>query len=223
MAEDAIDDDLRRRVEEKLEAEGLEKVPARLWERLRTAPERAPEIIALTAVEVLAPSAAQWATSGWEGLDREERMRQVVSRHVALSRIEGFATGFGGFWTAAADLVALAWIQARMVMYIAAASGQDMTSMERAAELLVIQGLDDDTDGAMEALIGTGELLAKRAISSSSSSRDDMIPRLLVAVSKYAGKKALFKLVPVLSAPFSAYDNGKATSEIGTRALAFYR
>ena len=61
--------------------------------------------------------------------------------HVRLSRIEGGALGIGGVITTAPDLVALVWLQSRMVFFVAAAMGYDPNHPMRPAELLALQGV----------------------------------------------------------------------------------
>ena len=71
-------------------------------------------------------------------------------RHASLARLEGAATGVGGFLTVVPDIVLLAWIQSRLVFFVAAAYGFDPRDPMRPAELLVLRdlypeyfGLDD--------------------------------------------------------------------------------
>ena len=47
----------------------------------------------------------------------------AFKKHVRMARLEGGALGAGGVITVAPDIVALLWIQSRMVFYIAAAYG----------------------------------------------------------------------------------------------------
>ena len=49
--------------------------------------------------------------------------RAAKRRHVRFARVEGAATGLSCWTTTAADLVALAWIQSRMIFFVAAAYG----------------------------------------------------------------------------------------------------
>ena len=65
-------------------------------------------------------------------------------RHATLASVEGAATGVGGFVTLVPDLVGLAWIQSRLVFFIAAAYGYDPLDPMRPAELLVLNGLYTD-------------------------------------------------------------------------------
>ena len=54
-----------------------------------------------------------------------ELAQMAKRRHAALARFGGAATGVGGIVTAVPDLAAAAWIQSRLVFFIAAAYGYD--------------------------------------------------------------------------------------------------
>src|SRR5690349_2414633 len=98
------------------------RVPRELFARVRADPARAPEHIALAAADLHAPAAAAWAAKHHARGVTDRRSLGLVAkrRHVRLARLEGAATGLGGWTTTAADLVALAWIQSRMVFFVAA-------------------------------------------------------------------------------------------------------
>ena len=95
--------------------------PQSLWDRILAEPDRAPEHIALAAAERFGPAAAEWVRVAGGGQTPEKLARIAYRKHVRLARLEGGALGVGGIFTAAPDLVALLWIQSRMVFYIAAA------------------------------------------------------------------------------------------------------
>ena len=106
-------------------------------------PERAPELIALAAADRFGPQAAEWARIAGAGHSPKQLARVAYKKHVRLARLEGGALGIGGVFTAAPDMVALLWIQSRMVFYIAAAYGYDPCHPMRPAEYLALQGLYD--------------------------------------------------------------------------------
>ena len=85
-------------------------------------------------------------------------------RHAALARFEGAATGVGGLVTAVPDLVPLAWIQSRLVFFVAAAYGFDPHDPMRPAELLVLRDLYPDPETARRALDGVGKTVAEAYI-----------------------------------------------------------
>src|SRR4051794_41470113 len=103
--------------------EGTQEPPPGLFERLRADPVRAPELIALTASEWHAPAADAWASKRRRvyGEDGKTLGRMAKARHAQLARLEGAATGWGGFITLGPDLVGLALIQSPLRFPAAAA------------------------------------------------------------------------------------------------------
>ena len=97
----------------------------------------------------------------------------AFKKHVRLARLEGGALGVGGAVTPAPDIVALLWIQSRMVFYIAAAYGYDPRHPMRPAEYLALQGLYDTPAEAREALDGVGKRMAQAMVERALSSRTD--------------------------------------------------
>jgi EcsC protein family len=205
------------------EIEHLGKVPESLWERLRAQPERAPELIALAAFERFGPQAERWVQVAGGGHTPERLARIAYKKHIRLSRLEGGALGIGGVFTAAADLVALIWIQSRMVFFIAAAHGYDPRHPMRPAELLALQGVYETAAEAREALDGAGKLMAQALVEKSLTRNDRRIyERLIRYVAKRVTRRALGRLIPLVAAPIGAIQNGATTKQLGKRALAYY-
>ena len=119
---------------------------------------------------------------------RPEQLARVAYRkHVRLARLEGGALGVGGILTAAPDVVALLWIQSRMVFYIAAAHGYDPRHPMRPAELLAIEGVYETPAEARQALDGMGKLMAQAMVEKALASRTtDRLHRRLL---KYLAKR----------------------------------
>lgn len=203
-------------------AEPVEELPSSLWARLRAEPERAPEYIALTAAERFAPPAARWAGMTVPHHGAEEAARIAYRKHVRRSGLEGAAAGLGGALTLVADLAALAWIQGRMIFFIAAAYGYDPHDPMRPAELLTLQGIYPTAVDARAALDGVGTPLARQFIDSKRQSDEQLVPRLMKMVGRKVAKRAMLKAVPVLSSPISAVSNRQATAELGKRTLLYY-
>jgi hypothetical protein len=154
-----------------------------------------------------------------------ERLAKLAYRkHVRLARLEGGALGLGGAFTAAPDLVALLWIQSRMVFYIAAAYGHDPLDPMRPAELLTLQGVYETPAEARRALDGMGKPMAQAMVEKAlASSRTDRLHRrLLKYPAKRMARRYAGRLVPLIGAPIGAIQNGAATKEIGRAALAYY-
>src|SRR5688500_13223325 len=142
-----------------VQTEERPEIPQGLFERLRADPSRAPEHIALAAAERHAPAAEAWAAEKRArfAVDARELAQMAKKRHATLARFGGAATGVGGFITVIPDLIALNWIQSRLVFYVAAAYGFDPRDRMRPAELLVLQELYPDPATARKALDGLGE------------------------------------------------------------------
>lgn len=205
------------------DVEGLERPPRSLWDRILAEPNRAPEHIALVASERFGPAAAEWVRIAGPGMAPQELARTAVRKHVWLSRLEGGALGVGGIVTAAPDLVALLWIQSRMVFYVAAAYGYNPRDPMRPAELLVLNGLYPSAPAAREALDGIGKHLAV-ALAERALQRDTDALHLRLA--KYLARRTALnyggRFVPLIGAPIGAWQNSRATRRLGDAALAYY-
>ena len=75
-------------------AEGIERPqapPAKLWERIRADPLRAPEYIALAASEYHGPAAAAWADKRRRtyGTDPRKLAQMARRRHATMASVEG--------------------------------------------------------------------------------------------------------------------------------------
>jgi uncharacterized protein (DUF697 family) len=202
----------------------VDEVPGALWDRIRAQPERAPEHIALAAAERFGPQAQQWVQVAGPGHTPESLARTAYKKNVRLARLEGAALGIGGFVTAAPDLVALAWIQSRMVFYIAAAYGYDPTHPMRPAELLALTGFYETPAEARKGLDGVGKYLAFAAVQRSLTrgSERSLFNRLLRYAGKRAAKRYGGRLIPFIGAPIGAVENAGATKALGHQALAYY-
>ena len=197
------------------------EIPAGLFERLRADPTRAPEHLALAAAERHAPAAAAWAAEkrGRYSAGGGELAQMAKKRHATLARFGGAATGVGGFITVIPDLIALNWIQSRLVFYVAAAYGYDPHDRMRPAELLVLQDLYDDPASARAALDGIGEKRVAEAWVGNRLGRD---LTLAARLARAAGKRAVKRLIPLVSVPLNAIGNERDTRRLADRAISFY-
>jgi hypothetical protein len=212
------------RVAASTELEQLERPPKRVWDRILAEPDRAPEYIALAAAERFGPQAEEWVRIAGPGHTPEELARVAFKKHVRIARLEGGALGIGGIVTAAPDLVALLWIQSRMVFYIAAAYGYDPRHPMRPAEYLALQGLYETPAEAREALDGVGKRMAQAMVEKAISRRDSDALHLKLAkyIAKRMARRYAGRLVPFLGAPIGAIQNGGSTKQLGQRALSYY-
>jgi uncharacterized protein (DUF697 family) len=205
------------------EIEGIGRVPESLWQRLRAEPQRAPEHIALAAAERFGPTAERWVQIAGPGHTQAELAGVAVTKHVRLARLEGAALGLGGAVTAVADLTALAWLQSRMVFYVAAAYGYDPRHPMRPAELLALQGVYPTPAEARQALDGVGKPLAFAMAETALLARNEALTaRLVKYVGKRVARKYARRLIPVIGSPIGAVQNAAATKDLGARTLAYY-
>jgi EcsC protein family len=154
-----------------------------------------------------------------------EKLAKIAYRkHVRLARLEGATLGIGGAITAAPDVVALLWIQSRMVFYIAAAYGYDPRHPMRPAELLALQGVYPTAAEARQALDGMGKLMAQAMVEKALASRegDRLHRRLLNYLAKRTARRYAGRLIPFIGSPIGAIQNGAAAKQIGRLALSYY-
>jgi uncharacterized protein (DUF697 family) len=204
--------------------EHLERPPKSLWRSVLAQPERAPELIALAAADRFGPQAAEWARIAGPGHSPKQLARVAYKKHVRVARLEGGALGIGGVFTAAPDMVALLWIQSRMVFYIAAAHGYDPTHPMRPAELLALQGVYETPAQARAALDGMGKLMAQAMVEKAllGRSSESLQRRLAKYLAKRLARRYAGRLIPFIGAPMGAMQNAAATKEIGKLALSYY-
>ena len=204
--------------------ERLGRLPDSLWQQLRERPERAPELIALAASERFGGPAEKWVRIAGPGHTPESLAKEAYKKHVRLARVEGLALGLGGITTAALNLGGLAWIQARMVFYIAAAHGYDPRHPMRPAELLALWEVYETPAEARASLDGVGQTMAESLIGRQLSRSGDrkLSERLMKYVAKRMVKRGAGRLIPFVGAPISAVQNGGSTKELGRAALSYY-
>ena len=123
------------------------------------------------------------------GTDPATLAQMARRRHATLASVEGAATGVGGFVTLVPDLVGLAWIQSRLVFFVAAAYGYDPLDPMRPAELLVINGLYKTPRTRARRWTGWARP-SPRPTSAGKLARDEALAdKLLKMVGKSSGKK----------------------------------
>ena len=198
--------------------------PARLWQRVRADPLRAPEHVALAASEYHAPAAAAWVERRRRVYGDENRALAQMARrrHLNLASMEGAATGVGGFITLVPDLVGLAWIQSRLVFFIAAAYGFDPHDPMRPAELLVLNGIYERPEEARAALDGLGRTVAEAYVTGRVARDEAVAFKLAKAVGKSSTKKFAGRLIPGFAIGFNSLANRRDTNALAKRAIKFY-
>ena len=203
-------------------------VPPGLLRRLLANPTDAPALLAARAVEQLAPRAVRDVR-----LIRE-RNPQATDLELALyfkrkysraARLEGAGTGAVGIFGLPVDLVALAWIQNRMVLSMAAVYGHDMTDhRDRAADLLILQGVHNAREPAVKAIVKASEKILTRVILRHLRKEALVLVKELFRVVgiKFTRKALLEKGVPLVAVPISAGVNQLSTQLLANSAIKFY-
>ena len=206
------------------DAASARQLPPGLWERLRLDPVRAPEHIALAAGRTFAPQAERWAAAkrGRFAVAPAELAGMAKKRHATLARFEGAATGVGGIVTMVPDLVALAWIQSRLVFYVAAAYGYDPHDPMRPAELLVLLDFYPDPATARQALDGIGETVVQAYVGSKLERDEALALRLAKMLGVRSARKLAGRLIPGVAIAFNAVGNERRTRALADRAIRFY-
>ena len=143
-------------------------------------------------------------------------------RHATLARFEGAATGVGGIVTMVPDLVALAWIQSRLVFYVAAAYGYDPHDPMRPAELLVLHDFYPDPQTARRALDGIGDTMVQAYIGSKLERDEALALRLAKMLGIRSARKLAGRFIPGVAVAFNAIGNVRRTRALADRAIRFY-
>jgi hypothetical protein len=209
---------------EPIEDESHRELPHSLWERLRNDPARAPEYVALAASERHAPAAAAWVAERKRMYSHSpaELAQMAKRRHATLSRFGGAATGVGGIVTLLPDLAAAAWIQSRMVFFIAAAYGYDPFDPMRPAELLVIRGLYATPEEARQALDGVGTMVTEAYLGSKLQREEALATRLARFVGRRLGRRFAGRLIPFAAIAFNAIGNERETRALADKTIKYY-
>jgi hypothetical protein len=205
-------------------AEPRVEVPANLWARIRADPVRAPEHIALAAAERHGPAADEWAATKRRRFahDGRELAEMAKRRHATLARFEGAATGVGGIVTLVPDMVGLAWIQTRLVFFVAAAYGYDPRDPMRPAELLVLMELYETVQDARAALDGVGKTIAESYVGSKLQREEALAIRLAKMLGRRGIRRVAWRLIPFAAIVFNATANERSTRALADRAIRFY-
>jgi hypothetical protein len=206
------------------DATSARHLPPGLWDRLRLDPVRAPEHIALAASRTFAPQAAAWAQEKRTNyrVTPAELAKMAKKRHATLARFEGAATGIGGIVTILPDLVMLAWIQSRLVFYIAAAYGYDPHDPMRPAEALVLFEFYKDPQTARRALDGIGPTVVEAYVGSKLQRDEALALRLAKLVGIRSARKLAGRLIPGVAIVFNSVGNERRTRALADRSIRFY-
>jgi uncharacterized protein (DUF697 family) len=148
------------------------------------------------------------------------------TRYVRLSRYSGAVAGATGAVGAVLDVGVLAWNQARMVVHIAAAYGNDPNHPDRAADMLVLRGIKARLDLARTAIDVVRKQEDVSALSKHMPARGKAYSILAWELARMAGmaaaKKMAMKFIPFAGVPLGAIANGSATGQLADKATQYY-
>jgi len=191
---------------------------------LRRYPGYAPEILALAAVEHLGGEAgryAGWVRDTYPTATADGLARLATQRFLKLARNEGAAAGVAGPFTVLLEASGLAWLQARLVLHLAAAYGHDPSDRARAGELLMLLRVHPTVATARSALDAVGDTAAPGILTSRLATPAG---RTLGAAALRAGlARVATRLVPGGGAVVGAVTAVRTTERLAVRATHFYR
>ncbi|PPA56722.1 hypothetical protein BAW75_05570 [Micromonospora chalcea] len=196
--------------------------------QLRDHPGFAPELLALAAVDALGPRARDWVAQvrrAYPEADADGVARLATRRFVRMAGTGGALAAGAGMFAPVAELAAVLWTQANLVLHVAAAYGRDPAHPDRAAELLVLTLVHPD-DGTARAA-----LAAARAADEPADGPWGRVAeaawRLATPVAAQAGGWLGLRLAARRlpgAAALAAAIGGTATAErVAARAVARYR
>ncbi len=195
------------------EREEVRHLPEGLWQRLRSDPTHAPQHLALAAVDRWGQQAREYAArvrAEHPDATGRELAEMVKARHALLARMEGAAVGVPGSFAPLAgaaaallpDVGALAWIQSRMVVHIAAVYGHDTSDREMAAELLVLQGIYNTTEAARVGVTEASKRVATRVVNTYVKGATlVLLKQLFRSVGIKFTRTGLLKAIPFVAIP----------------------
>ncbi|MEU6072739.1 hypothetical protein [Micromonospora sp. NPDC047074] len=205
-----------------------ESDPRVIAARLLDHPAFTPELLALAAVEAIGPRARDWAQrlreaypdAGADGL-----ARLATRRFVRQAGAGGATAALAGLFAPLAELAAVLWTQASLVLHLAAAYGRDPVHPDRAVELLVLTRVHPDAESARTALAAArspgapGEAGWPRAA--------EAAWRLAAPLAAQAGGWLVLRLasrvLPGAAVLTAAAGDAAAAERLAARAITAYR
>ncbi|WP_245724717.1 hypothetical protein [Micromonospora citrea] len=191
-------------------------------------PGFAPELLALAAVDAIGPGARDWAQrlrDAYPDADADGLARLATRRFVRQAAAGGATAALAGLFAPVAELAAVLWTQANLVLHLAAAYGRDPAHPDRAAELLVLTRVHPDAVSARAALVaaraadGPGEAPWPRVA--------EAAWRLAAPLAAQAGGwlalRAASRLLPGAAALAAAAGDAAAAERLAARAITAYR
>ncbi|MFC0100568.1 hypothetical protein ACFFKH_24000 [Micromonospora marina] len=211
---------------------GFARTPAEGWRavgpQLRDHPGFAPELLALAAVDALGPRAAAWVEQvrrAYPEADADGVARLATRRFVRMAGTGGALAAGAGLFAPVAELAAVLWTQANLVLHLAAVYGRDPAHPDRAAELLVLTLVhpDDGTARAALAAARAADAPADGPWGRAAEAAWRLATPVAAQAGGWLGLRLAARLLPG-AAVVAAATGGTATAErLAARAVARYR
>jgi hypothetical protein len=223
-----------------------ERVPKWLPQQLLAAGTNAPSVLADYAADRLVGGARERAErQEATGRDVDVLVKRTIRSHVRLARSEGAVAGLtmtaaqvttilgtagkltlpAAVATMGADLTALAWLQSRMVLEIAALRGDPLDDpQEVAQEFLILWGLHSPTRQVGAAASQASQRVGKRLLE---KYLRGAILKSITAMFRVVGirfsRAALVRSLPFVNIPVNAAINDVSTRRLGQKADAYFK
>lgn len=201
---------------------------AELRSRLVAHPGFAPELLALAAVAGIGPRARDWAQrlrAAYPDAGPDGLARLASRRFVRMAGAGGAAAAVAGLFAPVAELAAVLWSQAGLVLHVAAAYERDPLDPERAVELLVLTQVHPDPTSARTALAaaraadGPGDQPWPRAAEAAWR----LAAPLAAQAGGWAALRLASRLLPGAAVLAAAAGDAAAAERLAARAVGVYR
>ncbi|WP_225854023.1 hypothetical protein [Micromonospora sp. AMSO31t] len=191
-------------------------------------PGFAPELLALAAVEALGPRAADWVErtrDAYPDADADGLARLVTRRFVRLSGTGGALAAGAGLFAPVAELTAVLWTQANLVLHLAAVYGRDPAHPDRVVELLVLTQVHPDAGTARAALDGvrSAGAPAEGSLARAAEAAWRLATPLAAQAAGWLGLRLAARLLPGAAALAAAAGDATAAERLAARATGLYR
>ncbi|TDB71465.1 hypothetical protein E1182_25050 [Micromonospora sp. KC721] len=201
---------------------------AEIRTRLVDHPGFAPELLALAAVEGIGPRAREWARElreTYPDADPDGLARLATRRFVRVAGTGGAVSTLAGLLAPAAELAAVLWSQAALVLHLAAAYGRDPADAERAVELLALIQVHPDVDSARTALAAARatDKPGQRPWPRAAEAAWRLAAPLAAQAGGWVALRLVSRLLPGAAVLVTAAGDAAAARRLAVRAVAAYR
>ncbi|MEU4366927.1 hypothetical protein [Micromonospora chersina] len=191
-------------------------------------PGFAPELLALAAVDALGPRAADWVQrtrDAYPDADADGLARLVTRRFVRLAGTGGALAAGAGLFAPVAELSAVLWTQANLVLHLAAVYGRDPAHPDRVAELLVLTQVHPDCGTARAALDAarSAGAPAEGSWSRAAEAAWRLATPLAAQAVGWLGLRLAARLLPGAAALAAATGDTASAQRLAARAVTLYR